>query len=106
MSKRRWLFIAMICLLGLCADVAQAGKTSRPVNQGGGPAWGVVKIDPPQKTVTRRQETTFTIELRNLTRLPYQRVEVSVTPAVSGHSGWFKIKPCYLENIRPQQGVS
>ena len=103
MGKHRWLLIAMTCLLGACPIGAQAGKTSRPANQGNGLAWGIVRIDPPQKTATRGQEISFIIELKNLTRLHYKRVEVSVTPAVSGHGGWFKIKPFYRENVGPQQ---
>jgi subtilisin family serine protease len=99
------LAVLLLCLGIIASPVAiRASQTASASNLGKGPAWIISKIDPPQKTAARGQEITFAIELTNLTRSHYQRVEVALIPAVSGRSGWFAIKPFLLENVGPQQG--
>lgn len=99
------LAVLLLCLSIIASPIAiRAAKTAPATNLGQGPTWIIGKIDPPQKTAARGQEITFAIELTNLTRSHYQRVEVSLIPAVSGHSGWFAVKPFPLGNVGPQQG--
>jgi subtilisin family serine protease len=99
------LVVFLLCLSIIASPIAiRASQTAPATNLGKGPAWIISKIDPPQKTAARGQQITFAIELTNLTRSHYQRVEVSLIPAVSGHSGWFAVKPFLLENVGSQQG--
>jgi hypothetical protein len=92
-------------LLFLCISASpiaiQAEQTAPATNVKKGPDWIISEINPLQKTATRGQEALFDIQLTNLTRSRYQRVEVSLIPAVSGRQGLFEIKPFHVQNIKP-----
>jgi subtilisin family serine protease len=99
------LVILLLCLSIIASPIViRAFQAGPATNLGKGLSWVISKIDPQQKTAARGQEVFFDIQLTNLTRSHYQRVEVSLIPAVSGHGRWFSVKPFLLENVRPQQG--
>jgi len=105
MYKHLWLTLSIIFFISACPIAIQAEHTTPATTLKKGPDWIISEIDPLQKTVTRGQEVFFDIQLTNLTESRYQRVEVSLTPAVSGRRGWFVIKSSHLQNCQPQQGV-
>jgi len=97
--------VLFTALLINCCPMARAGAQAPAAAQfEQGPKWAISEIDPSQKTTTRNQEVFFDIRLTNLTGSRYQRVEVSLTPTVPGHKGWFAIKPSHIQNVQPRQG--
>ncbi|MCJ7664983.1 MAG: S8 family serine peptidase [Desulfobacterales bacterium] len=99
----RLVLLLFLCISALPIAI-QAEQTAPATNVKKGPDWIISEINPLQKTATRGQEALFDIQMANLTRSRYQRVEVSLIPAVSGRQGWFEIKPFQVQNIKPQQG--
>ncbi|OGP52782.1 MAG: hypothetical protein A2Y65_00675 [Deltaproteobacteria bacterium RBG_13_52_11] len=101
----RYLLAAVftIVVINMCVIPPGAAQVSTASHPGKAPHWIINEIVPPTKAITRGQEVIFDIQLTNLTRLSYKRVEVSFTLTVSRPKGWFEIKPFYIQNCRPQQ---
>jgi hypothetical protein len=68
-----------------------------------GPGWVISEIVPPQKTTTRGQEVFFDIQLINRTGSLYKRIEITLTPSIPGHKGWFECEPVHVCNVSPHQ---
>lgn len=100
--SRLVLFTALVIIC--CPNTRATAQPPAGAPFGQGPKWAVSAIDPAQKTATRGQEVFFDIQLKNLTRSLYQRVEVSLTPTIPGHKGWFTITSSHMQNVKPQQG--
>ena len=106
MPACRLAAVSTLCAITMCVvslGSAQVSTTSHPEKT---PGWIIREITPPAKTIARGQEVIFDIQLKNLTRLSYQSVEVSLTLAVSGRRGWFLIKPFRTHNCQPQKGFT
>jgi subtilisin family serine protease len=103
--SRYTLWILFTALVIICCPNTHAAKQLPAANQfEQGSTWAISAINPVQKTTTSGHEVSFDIQLINLTGSRYQRVEVSLTPTIPGHKGWFSINPAYMQNVQPQQG--
>jgi hypothetical protein len=115
MFKYPLVVLFAVFLVSFCPTISQAAQAPPPTHAPGttqtpqethleeGPHWGISEIVPPQKTTTRGQEVFFDIQLINRTRSRYTGVEITLTPSIPGHKGWFECEPVHVCNVSPHQ---
>jgi hypothetical protein len=115
MFKYALVVLFTVFLINFCPNIARAAQAPPATHAPGttqappathlekGPDWVISEIVPPQKTTTRGQEVFFDIRLTNRTGTHYKGVEITLTPSIPGHKGWFECTPLHVRNVSPQQ---